>query len=1179
MADITVTTLSDTIDAADGVTSLREALALANEDPATADTITFDPGLFGGTLFLTRGQLEITTDGVTVDGDIDGSGAPDIEISADSAEGLDDAASRVFFISDGADTTIAAALNGLVIRDGNAPGLFPNGMGGGIYVGRGEALTLTSATVSGNSAGTSGGGIFGAGDVAFTLTNATVSGNSASYGGGIFGANDVAITLINATVSGNSAGEYGGGIYGFDDNPITLINSTVTGNSAGRNGGGISNWGSQGVTTLANSIVAGNAAGRATTGDGDDLFGSYYAPSNLVFTGGNIIGSAPGHFASVTGAPTTLIDGAGRAALETVFAAVANDPNTGVLSGVLADNGGPVQTVALRAVATNPALDAGDDSLDAAADARGLARVDQTNVANNGANTSDLGAYELQDVVQPVSLSLVVTTLDDVVDPFDGVTSLREALALANGPANGADALGDGLPDTITFDPGLSGGTVVLAGGQQLAITTDGVTLDGDIDGDGAADITISGDTSGRVFRIDDGSAATTISAALNGLVIRDGNAVGDSGGGIYVGAADALTLTNATVSGNSADDDGGGIFGDDDSAVTLTNSTLSSNSARFGGGILSGNNAAITLVNSTVSGNSAVGEGGGILGSNNAAITLTNATVSGNSAGGSGGGILGFSSAAITVSNTTVSGNSAGYFGGGIFGGVNGAITLTNTTVSGNSAGGNGGGIYGAFNNRITLANATVTGNSAGNGGGGIYNFGSQGVTTLTNAIVAGNAAGYFGDDLLSASNYSGHLVFTGSNIFGSAPANFAMTTGAPTAQIDGTSRADLETVFADVDLVDPDGAGGNDPFFAGVLALTGGPVQTVALRPGGIAHNAGDDGALPADAHDLDQDGNVAEPLPVDARGLPRSFGSSNDLGAFEIQLGQIADLNGDFHTDVLWRENTGTVALWLMDGVNVLANTGIATLPNYWHIVDANGDFDGDGRSDILWQDDAGVVVLWTMDGPSVLSNTAVAVPIPDHWHIQDTGDFTGDGRADVLWRESGGRVVLWEMNGATVVSNRFVADVATTSRIEDTADFTGDGMNDILWRDDDGTVRIWEMDGATVVSDTVVATLPDHWQFADTGDFNGDATYDLLWRDTAGTVVMWEMAGGGIIGNTAIGTVPGDWFVADTGDYTGDLNHDILWRDGAGTTVLWEMDGPTTVDNTAVNTIPTHWQIVA
>ena len=51
------------------------------------------------------------------------------------------------------------------------------------------------------------------------------------------------------------------------------------------------------------------------------------------------------------------------AALGTVFASVTADTHTGVVSGVLADNGGPVQTVALAASLTNPALDAGDDTL------------------------------------------------------------------------------------------------------------------------------------------------------------------------------------------------------------------------------------------------------------------------------------------------------------------------------------------------------------------------------------------------------------------------------------------------------------------------------------------------------------------------------------------------------------------------------------------------------------------------------------------------------------------------------------------------------------------------------------------------------------------------------------------------------------------------------------------------
>jgi hypothetical protein len=153
MATFTVTTLADetfqgseTSGAPDGAgLSLREALALANGN-AEADEITFAAGLAGGTLFLTTGQhLAITTDGITIDGDIDGDGDADITIDADSAAGLDDAASRVFEIDGAGAGTIAATLNGLVIRDGNVAS---GAAGGGIVVGRVDALTLTNATVA-----------------------------------------------------------------------------------------------------------------------------------------------------------------------------------------------------------------------------------------------------------------------------------------------------------------------------------------------------------------------------------------------------------------------------------------------------------------------------------------------------------------------------------------------------------------------------------------------------------------------------------------------------------------------------------------------------------------------------------------------------------------------------------------------------------------------------------------------------------------------------------------------------------------------------------------------------------------------------------------------------------------------------------------------------------------------
>jgi FG-GAP-like repeat/FG-GAP repeat len=197
----------------------------------------------------------------------------------------------------------------------------------------------------------------------------------------------------------------------------------------------------------------------------------------------------------------------------------------------------------------------------------------------------------------------------------------------------------------------------------------------------------------------------------------------------------------------------------------------------------------------------------------------------------------------------------------------------------------------------------------------------------------------------------------------------------------------------------------------------------------------------------------------------------------------------------------------------------------------------DYNGDGYSDIAWRDTSGNVAIWEMNGTTVLNpNTAGVGNVPTTWSIVGTGDFNGDGRWDILWSDTSGNVAIWEMNGTTVLNlnTAGVGNVATTWSIVGTGDFNGDGKGDVLWRS--GNIAIWEMNGTTVLNpDTAgVGNVTTNFKIAGSGDFNGDGKSDVLWRDTTGgNVAIWFMNGTSVLNpNPAgVGNVPIIWTIQD------------------------------------------------
>jgi FG-GAP-like repeat len=284
---------------------------------------------------------------------------------------------------------------------------------------------------------------------------------------------------------------------------------------------------------------------------------------------------------------------------------------------------------------------------------------------------------------------------------------------------------------------------------------------------------------------------------------------------------------------------------------------------------------------------------------------------------------------------------------------------------------------------------------------------------------------------------------------------------------------------------------------------------------------------------------------------------------------------DFNADGRSDIAWRDTSGDVAFWLMNGTAVSSTGSVGGVPSTWSIV-GQRDFNGDGKADLLWLDTSGNIAMWFMNGAAV-GSTAVVTKIPTNWSVAGVADFDGDGFGDILWRDTAGNYAMWLMNGATVTSAVGLGNVPlATWSVVGTGDFNGDGMADILWRDTSGDVSIWFMNGTAVTSTAPVGTIAN-WSVVGTGDFNGDGMSDIVWRNTAGDAAIWLMNGAAVLSAGGLGNVATTWSIVQTGDYNGDGRSDLLWRDTSGNTAMWFMNGAAISSTGTVGNVSTIWTV--
>jgi predicted outer membrane repeat protein len=467
---VTVNTELDSVDAGDGLTSLREATAATNT-MSGPDEITFDFGHDGPAMILLKqGELKIT-DSLT----INGPGAELLTIDAsgnDPTPHLNDGkGSRVFYIDDGKDNVDSpVTIRGLTLTGADVGGFDIRGFKGGA-IQSWENLTVTSSTISGNSAG-SGGGIYVYFNGNLTVTSSTISGNSAQFGGGGIRA-DGNVTVTSSTFSGNSAsGDGGGGILA---GKLTVQSSTISGNSSIAGSGGGIKFASH--ATIKFSTISGNSAANL----GDGIFSAYggITITNSIVAGnfGSDLRVAP--FGSQPVVEYSLIGDNQRIAMDEApvgmpdaLGNLIGGPIHGVIDaklGPLANNGGPTFTHAL--LPGSPAINAGEPN--AVAGMNGVPLHDQRGapIARIIGGRIDMGAVESQPIPAVLFGDYNVDGLVDIVDYVIWRATLGDTLTAGSG----ADGSGNGLVDQAdyqvwrrNFGSTLSTASTAIASGASI---------------------------------------------------------------------------------------------------------------------------------------------------------------------------------------------------------------------------------------------------------------------------------------------------------------------------------------------------------------------------------------------------------------------------------------------------------------------------------------------------------------------------------------------------------------------------------------------------------------------------------------------------------------------------------------------------------------------------------------